>query len=69
MYIPTVTLAIQVVIMPITGGFELLAANPTIFVNDSLMICTDATDMITDNITIDIGSNFVRPETIIQNKK
>ena len=69
MYIPTVTLAIQVVIMPITGGFELLAASPTILVNDSLMICTDATDMITDNITIDIGSNFVRPETIIQNKK
>lgn len=60
-YLPTVALAIPIVDQSIIGGFWELSISPNILVNDSFIICREATDMITAKITMDTGSSFVLP--------
>jgi hypothetical protein len=59
--LPTVALAIPTVIQFMFGGDCVLFIKPNIFVNDSLIICRDATDIITAKMTIESGSSFVLP--------
>ena len=61
-FIPIADAVITIVGISTVGGLLSPVVKLMIFSMDSLINCTEAKLITTDNITIAIGSNFVRPE-------
>lgn len=56
-----------IVVMPTSGRFSPPVAKPAIFSELSTISWMEAKLMITDSMTMAIGSNFVRPEKQVHN--